>query len=107
MLEEVLYEAQATRRGAISRNDPNGNSLSIDPRLLDGSTTLLASISLAPNPKPKIAYNRSKKHAKGDTSNDEDRGALAPKKVDLGYAIVGLSTKMAYRRKAQEEYKSD
>jgi hypothetical protein len=100
LLKEVLYKAQATRRGAISRNNPNGNSLSINPRLLDGSTTLLASISLAPNPKLKIAYNRSKKHAKRDASNDKDRGALVLKKVDLRYTIVGLSTKMVYRRKA-------
>jgi hypothetical protein len=75
---------------------------------LDDSTTPLASVSSTPYLKPKTVYNKSKKRAKIEGSDDEDKGTLAPvaKKVDLRHAISGLSAEMARGRKAREEYKS-
>jgi hypothetical protein len=54
-------------------------------------------------------YNRSKKRVKAEISDDEDQGtpALPAKKVDLGYAILGLKEEMALGRKMREEHKSD
>jgi hypothetical protein len=42
-----------------------------------------------------------------EESGGKEGGILAPKKVDLRYAISSLSTEIACERKLQEEHKSD
>jgi hypothetical protein len=42
-----------------------------------------------------------------EESDDKEGGILAPKKVDLRYAISSLSTEIACGGKLQEEHKSD
>lgn len=110
LLSEILHEAQATRKGAVSSNDLDGCSLPIDPRLLTkDAATRSPSLSSTSTLKPKPVYNRSKKRVKAEISDDEDRGTLAPpaKKVDLRYAISGLKEEMALRGKMRKEHKSD
>jgi hypothetical protein len=110
LLSEILHEAQATGKAAVSSNDLDGSTVLIDPRLLtEDAATRSPSISSTSTSKPKPAYNRSKKRVKADISDDEDQGTRAPpaKKVDLGYAISGLKEEMALGRKMREERKSD
>jgi hypothetical protein len=65
---------------------------------------------LVSNIKPRTLYNKSKKRVKVEIFNNKE-GILVSKKVDLRkvnlrQAIVGITAKMAHRRKAQEEAKS-
>jgi hypothetical protein len=101
LLSEILFEAQATGKGAVSRNDLDGHFPLIDPRLR-GDTPI---VSLVSNIKPRTSYNKSKKRVKVEISNDEE-GIPISKKVDLRQAIAGITAKMARGRKAQEEAKS-
>jgi hypothetical protein len=99
LLSEILHEAQATGRGAVSgvRSGP------IDPRLIAASSN-----RSSPSPPP---YNKSKRRAKADLSDDDDSGKTARKrgaiKVDLGVAISGLTEEIRSARKAKEEFKTD
>jgi hypothetical protein len=79
---------------------------SIDPRLLSSIPSASASTSASPVPS---LYNKSKRRAKVEISDDEDGGRAIPtrKKVDLGYAITSLSVEMAKSRKLREDHKSD
>jgi hypothetical protein len=104
IFKEVLHEAQATGKGAISMHASNITS-SIDPRLLSSIPPTSTSTSTSPVPS---LYNKSKRRVKVEISNDEDGGAIPTrKKVDLGYAITSLSIEMAKSRKLQEDHKSD
>jgi hypothetical protein len=107
LFSEVLHEAQATGKGAISIFDSDeGTVFPIDPRLLNDSTS---SVSPVPNSGPKMHYNKSRKRVRTQGSDDEDEGTLAQvvKKIDLGHAITSLSIEMARRRRLREEHKSD
>jgi hypothetical protein len=102
---EVLDEAQATGKGAISMLTSESV---IDPRLL---YTLSASTSTTQSPAPSLSntqYNKSKKRNKVEISDDEE-GSSIPirRKVDLGYAITSLSNEIAKGRKLREGYRSD
>jgi hypothetical protein len=103
---EVLHEAQATSKGAVSMHASDSINV-INPRLL--GSTLSASTSASPAPSlQKTQYNKSRKRAKVEISDDEEGGFTpALKKVDLGYAITSLSIEMAKGRKLREEHKSD
>lgn len=108
IFEEVLHETQATGKGAITMHAFDITS-SIDPRLLSLSSIPSAVASTSTSPAPTL-YNKSKKRVKAETSNNEDKegGAiLTRKKVDLRYAITGLSVEMAKLRKHREDHKSD
>jgi hypothetical protein len=100
IFEEVLHKAQATSKGAITMHAFDITS-SIDPRLLSLSSIPSTVASTSASPAPSL-YNKSKKRVKVEISDDEDReGGPVPtrKKVDLGYAIIGLSVEMAKLRK--------
>jgi hypothetical protein len=107
ILSKVLHESQATGKGAIS-GISSDTAIPIEPRLLNDSAA-----SASPGPQtlhlqPKITYNKSKKRVRIEVSDNEGEGVAAPvaKKVDLGYAISGLSAEMARLRKSREEHKS-
>ena len=58
-------------------------------------------------PKPKSAYNKSKKGTRVKASNNKSKGILVlTKKIDIRFVITSLSAELACRRKAREEYKS-
>jgi hypothetical protein len=74
---------------------------SIDPRLLSLSSIPSTVASTSASPAPSL-YNKSKKRVRAEISNNKDReGGAIPtcKKVDLGYAITGLSIKIVKLRK--------
>ena len=106
LLSEILFEAQATSKGAVSGNDPDGHFPLIDPRLR-GDTLI---VSLVSNIKPGTSYNKSKKRVKVEISDNEEGIPISKKvdlgKVDLGQAIASITTEMARGRKAREEAKS-
>jgi hypothetical protein len=107
ILGEILHEAQATGKGAVSMHAFDSTS-SIDPRLLSLSRIPSAITSPSTSPVPGL-YNKSKKRAKVEISDDEDgvKATSTHKKVDLGYAITSLSIEMAKSRKLREDHKSD
>jgi hypothetical protein len=119
-LSEILHEAQATGSGALSLHptDDGDNDLSvIDPRLvrINKQQRLSASSSPAPQPKQQHTYDRSKKRFKSELPNDDDIGVPASKrlnkggfeKVDLGAAILGLSTTMERAIEEKGSYKTN
>jgi hypothetical protein len=67
---EVLHEAQATGKGAVSMHTSNTIN-SIDPRLI--GSILSASTSASPVPS---LYKKSRKRVKVEISNDEEGGGL-------------------------------
>ena len=95
LLSEILFEAQATGKGAVSRN----NSL-IDSQLLSNSFVVLPVLNIKPK-----SYNKSKKCVMIEIS-DNKKEAQAPKKIDLAQAIAGMTAEMAHGQKAREETKS-
>ena len=105
LLSEILHEAQATGKGVISSLD---STMVIDPRLLERSASSQSMPSPTPALRPKLAYNKSKKHRKDKLSDNKDSYTPAPnKKVDLGSAILALLNEIARNRKFQEGQKSD
>lgn len=121
MLSEILHESQATGRGALSGYGPREGALKghlvIDPRLTDLDSEVPTSVRSSPFPqiKPKTPYNRSKKRARVDMSDEEEEEAPASKrptvkkdkdKVDVGSAISSLSEELKRSREIKESYKS-
>jgi hypothetical protein len=116
MLSEILHESQATGKGALSGNSPTDELLeAIDPRLVDldsASTTPSSRLSPFSQIKAKAPYNRSKKRAKTDISDEEEerpafkRATIKKEKVDVGSAISGLSEELKRTREMKASYKS-
>ena len=103
LIGEILHEAQATGKSAFTTTDPTP----IDPRLLAYDIdTPTSSVSPAPGAKSTVAYNKSKKRLRAEGEDDEDKVAVVHKKVDLGFAITGLTEEMALGRKAKEGFKT-
>jgi hypothetical protein len=102
---EILHQQQATGKGALSGADPTP----IDLRLLALSNSSRA--SPVSDSKPKSVYNKSKKRARVENSDDEEDGSLVqkkpPQKVDLGYAITCLTEEIKHARKLKEEFQSN
>jgi hypothetical protein len=68
---------------------------------LNDSTTPSRTSTPQIAPKP-IVYNKSKKRVRIEGSDDEDTPA-AKKKVDLGAAIIALTSEMAIARQSKSE----
>jgi hypothetical protein len=106
----VLHESLATSRGALANTSTTPiliDDFPIDPRLLHDSIISSSNVSPSPLLKPKSAYNKSRKRARVEASDDEgDRTLVLAKKVDIGFAITSLSAELARGRKAREEHKS-
>jgi hypothetical protein len=103
---EVLHDnSMATGRAAISGLQQLQQDELIDPQLLNDalndSTTPSRTSTLQIAPKP-IVYNKSKKRVRIEGSDDEDTPA-AKKKVDLGAAIIALTSEMAIARQSKSE----
>jgi hypothetical protein len=110
ILSKVLHESLATGRGALANTSTTPiliDDFPIDPRLLHDSIISSSNVSPAPLLKPKSAYNKSRKRARVEASDDEGEGTpVLAKKVDIGFAITSLSAELARGRKAREEHKS-
>lgn len=103
---EVLHDnSMATGRAAISGLQQLQQDELIDPQLLNDalndSTTPSRTSTPQIAPKP-IVYNKSKKRVRIEGSDDEDTPA-AKKKVDLGAAIIALTSEMAIARQSKSE----
>jgi hypothetical protein len=122
MLSETLHESQATGKGALSgcgpREGPLKGCVVIDPRLTDlDSEVTTPSVRSSPflQMRLKPPYNRSKKRARVDMSDEEEEEVSASKrptvkkdkdKVDVGSAISSLSEELKRSREMKESYKS-
>jgi hypothetical protein len=101
LLAEILFEAQATGKAAISGSNSNSDVTPTDPYHLDTS----ASASPAPNTLDKMRYNKSKKRVRAEISDDEaeQKPVLKKERIDLPQAIAGMTAEMVRGRKAREE----
>ena len=106
MIGYILHDVrvQANGNGALTLEDPTP----VDPRLkaLDAAHPS-ASASPAPTAPPKSAktpYKKSKNKRAKVEDDDSDEGTPAPKKVDLGTAISGLSDELGRARRAKEAF---
>jgi Myb/SANT-like DNA-binding domain len=120
LIGAILHDVQANGSESFSLNILTP----IDPRLLALDTTRVSSIvspaSSSASKAPKTIYNKSKKRAWFDTSDDLEDDTLAPvalpvgkkiivndnNKVDIGAALSELSKELGRARKAKELYQT-
>jgi hypothetical protein len=101
----ILHDVQANGKGALTLEEPTP----VDPRLatLQINSTLSASPRASSAP-PKVGntpYNKGRKHAMVEVTDDTDEATQPSlKKLDIGVAISGLTKEMERARKAKESY---